>query len=114
MVVALKNVSKKYDQITILEPITVNFEEGKTAALIGPSGCGKSTLLRLIVRVIPPTTGKIFFNHEELTDKNANALRQQIGYVIQEGGLFPHLTAKDNITLVAQFLHHSPSSIQER
>ena len=61
--------------------------------LIGPSGCGKSTLLRMIVGLVPPDTGRVLIGGEALTPENVLRLRHGIGYVIQEGGLFPHLTA---------------------
>ncbi|MEA2553987.1 MAG: osmoprotectant transport system ATP-binding protein, partial [Fimbriimonadaceae bacterium] len=74
----------------------------KTTALIGPSGCGKSTLLRLIIRLIEPTTGRVLYDGEPVTAENVLQIRRQTGYVIQDGGLFPHLTAEENVTLVAR------------
>lgn len=114
MAVILKNVSKYFKEHGALEPTTLTIEDGKTTVLIGPSGCGKSTLLRLIVGLIPPTEGQIFFDSEEVNDTTINDLRKKIGYVIQDGGLFPHLNVRDNVTLFARFLGYSSLTIEER
>ncbi len=114
MTILLKKVSKYFDQHQALEPTTLTIQDGKTTVLIGPSGCGKSTILRLIVRLIPPSDGQIFFDDEEVKDKNINLLRRKIGYVIQDGGLFPHLNVKDNVSLFARFLGHSSAAIDKR
>ena len=83
---------------------TSRLSRGKTTVLIGPSGCGKSTLLRLIIRLIEPDSGTIEFDGAPVSPDNINALRRRIGYVIQEGGLFPHLTARANVLLMARHL----------
>lgn len=114
MAVLLKKVSKSFNQCLALEPTTLTIEDGKTTVLIGPSGCGKSTLLRLIVGLITPSSGKIFFDNEEVNNKTINFLRRKIGYVIQDGGLFPHLNVRDNVSLLARFLRYSPHAIEER
>lgn len=114
MAVFLKEVSKCYDHHQGLESTTLIIEDGKTTTLIGPSGCGKSTLLRLIVGLMQPTSGQIFFDDEEVTEKSIPFLRRKIGYVIQEGGLFPHLNVKNNITIAAKFLKYPPNLIQQR
>ena len=75
--------------------------------LIGRSGCGKSTLLRLIIRLIAPDSGTIDFDGKPVTPANVNALPSRIGYVIQEGGLFPHLTARANVFLMARHMGKS-------
>jgi osmoprotectant transport system ATP-binding protein len=114
MAIFLKEVSKSYDHNQGLEPTTLTIEDGKTTTLIGPSGCGKSTLLRLIVGLMAPTSGQIFFDKEEVTEKTIPFLRRTIGYVIQEGGLFPHLNVKNNVALAARYLKYSPEVIQQR
>ena len=73
--------------------------------LIGPSGCGKSTLLRLIIGLIEPDTGNIEFDGAPVTHDKIESLRRRFGYVIQEGGLFPHLTARANVLLMARHLN---------
>jgi osmoprotectant transport system ATP-binding protein len=114
MAVFLKKVSKYFKDHRALEPTTLTIGDGKTTVLIGPNGCGKSTLLRLIVGLIPPTEGQIFFDFEEVNDNTINDLRKKIGYVIQEGGLFPHLNVKDNISLFARFLRYPSHFIEQR
>src|SRR6266536_4304300 len=102
--VRLVNVSKRYADAVALQPTNLSVECSKTTVLIGPSGCGKSTLLRLIIRLIEPDSGSIEFNGEPITAENINVLRRRIGYVIQEGGLFPHLTARANVLLMASHI----------
>lgn len=114
MAVFLKKVSKYFNEHPALESTTLTIEDGKTTVLIGPSGCGKSTLLRLIVGLIRPSTGQIFFDREEVDDKTINLLRRKIGYVIQDGGLFPHLNVRDNVSLFAKFLRYSSHTIEQR
>jgi len=82
--------------------------------LIGPSGCGKSTLLRLIIRLIEPDSGLIEFDGKPVTSDNINALRRRIGYVIQEGGLFPHLTARANVLLMARHIGKQEKETHDR
>jgi osmoprotectant transport system ATP-binding protein len=82
--------------------------------LIGPSGCGKSTLLRLIIRLIEPDSGAIDLDGTPVTPDNIDALRRRIGYVIQEGGLFPHLTARANVLLMARYIGKSDEETCKR
>ena len=82
--------------------------------LIGPSGCGKSTLLRLMIGLITPDTGRVIIGDTPLTPQNAETERHAIGYVIQDGGLFPHLTASRNVSLLAQYLGKRSDEIQPR
>src|SRR5258705_5048207 len=105
--VKLEDVSKRYGDAIALYPANLSIESGKTTVLIGPSGCGKSTLLRLIIRLIEPDSGSIEFDGKPVTPDNINALRRRIGYVIQEGGLFPHLTARANVLLMARHIGKS-------
>ena len=102
--VQLVDVAKGFTGTTALHPTNLAVERGKTTALIGPSGCGKSTLLRLIIRLIEPDAGTVAFNGAPITLDNIDLLRRRIGYVIQEGGLFPHLTARANVLLMARHL----------
>jgi osmoprotectant transport system ATP-binding protein len=99
--IRLSEVSKLYDGKHALQPTNLSFEKGTTTALIGPSGCGKSTLLRIVMGLVRPDTGKIEFDGTALSDQNLIASRRRMGYVIQDGGLFPHLTARENISLLA-------------
>jgi osmoprotectant transport system ATP-binding protein len=89
-------------------------ERGKTTVLIGPSGCGKSTLMRLIIGLIEPDDGKIEFDGAQITNDNIDNIRHRIGYVIQEGGLFPHLTSRANVLLMARQLGKDPAESHQR
>jgi osmoprotectant transport system ATP-binding protein len=112
--VKLIDVNKHYADATALQSINLSVELGKTTVLIGPSGCGKSTLLRLIIGLIEPDTGSIEFNGEPITFDTVGKLRRRIGYVIQEGGLFPHLTARVNVLLMARHIGKSEDDMQNR
>jgi len=112
--VALENVSKTYGAQAALRLTTLGIDQGKTTVLIGPSGCGKSTLLRMIVGLIRPDGGRVVIDDEELRLDNVERLRHRIGYVIQEGGLFPHLTAERNVALLARFLKRGEDWIAGR
>ena len=112
--VQLVDVSKRYADAPALQPTNLSIERGRTTVLIGPSGCGKSTLLRLIIRLIEPDSGTISFDGAPVTRDNINMLRRRIGYVIQEGGLFPHLTARANILLLARHLGKSDEELRPR
>jgi osmoprotectant transport system ATP-binding protein len=112
--VQLTDVSKRYDGAAALQPTNLSIERGKTTVLIGPSGCGKSTLLRLIIRLIEPHSGTIAFSDTSVTPDKIDILRRRIGYVIQEGGLFPHLTARANILLMARHLGKPEAEMRAR
>lgn len=92
----------------------LKIRSGATTVLIGPSGCGKSTLLRLMIHLIRPDAGSVRFEGTEFSAEAALVLRQRMGYVIQDGGLFPHLTARGNITLMARYLGWSTGRMEER
>ena len=102
--VQLVDVSKCYADAPALQSTNLSIGRGNTTVLIGPSGCGKSTLLRLIIGLIAPDSGTIDFDGSRMTSANIDTLRRRIGYVIQEGGLFPHLTVRANILLMARHL----------
>src|SRR4029077_11208273 len=112
--VKLVDVSKRFADATALHSTNLSVERGKTTVLIGPSGCGKSTLLRLIIRLIEPDSGAIEFNGEPITPETIGNLRRRFGYVIQEGGLFPHLTARANVLLMARHIGKSEEEMQNR
>ena len=112
--ISLDTVSKTYGAAVALAPTTLAFAPAQTTVLIGPSGCGKSTLLRTLVGLITPDTGRVTMDGAEMTPANALTLRHKIGYVIQDGGLFPHLTARQNVTLLAHFLKRPAPDIDAR
>jgi len=110
----LDQVSKSFGDLTVLAPTSIEFQAGKSTVLIGPSGCGKSTLLRLLAGLLVPDSGKIYFDGVEMNDKNMMQMRQRMGYVIQDGGLFPHLTCAQNVGLMAKHLGWKQDRIQKR
>ncbi|HEV2474625.1 MAG TPA: ATP-binding cassette domain-containing protein [Chthonomonadales bacterium] len=112
--IELVGVSMRYGEVAALQPTDLTIENGAATVLIGPSGCGKSTLLRLIVGLLKPTTGRILLDGEELTDRNLLSVRRGMGYVIQDGGLFPHLTAGENALLLADHLKKDRSETRKR
>jgi osmoprotectant transport system ATP-binding protein len=110
----LSQVSKRYGKSRALAPTDLEVAASERVVLIGPSGCGKSTLLRLIVGLVRPDTGSVNFDGMELTPANILQARHRMGYVIQEGGLFPHLTVRDNVTLAARYLRRDNGWIVSR
>jgi osmoprotectant transport system ATP-binding protein len=112
--ITFESVSKRYAQRVALEPLDLEFARGRTTVLIGPSGCGKSTVLRMIIGLVQPDSGRILIDNEALSASNVEGLRHRIGYVIQDGGLFPHLTSAQNVTLLARHLRMPEAAINER
>jgi osmoprotectant transport system ATP-binding protein len=112
--IELESVSKKFGATIALHETNLRIEAGKTTVLIGSSGCGKSTILRLIIGLLEPTTGTVTIEGERVSASNVLALRRQIGYVIQEGGLFAHLTAAQNVLLMAKHLKLPAQQMQSR
>jgi osmoprotectant transport system ATP-binding protein len=110
----LVNVAKSFAGTQVLRPTNLRLNAGETTVLIGPSGCGKSTILRLMIGLIEPDEGEIRFDGTPLTPANAMLMRRKIGYVIQDGGLFPHLSAQDNVGLLARYLGWSRPEIAAR
>jgi osmoprotectant transport system ATP-binding protein len=103
-VLELSGAGKRYGADWAVQPLDLAVPARGTTVLIGPSGCGKSTLLRLMMGLIPADAGQVRLDGEVLDGGSALRLRQRMGYVIQEGGLFPHLTARENVTLMARHL----------
>ena len=101
---ALLGVSKSYGDTVALAPTDLEVRAGETVVLLGPSGCGKSTILRIALGLVRPDAGSVRFAGEEVTPGRALAVRRRMGYVVQGGGLFPHLGAADNAALVARHL----------
>lgn len=97
--ITFKNVSKSFSSQTVLKNINLTIKEGETFCLLGHSGSGKTTLLKLINKLIVSDNGSISFNHQNISGIDVRKLRKNIGYVIQSGGLFPHMTIAKNIAL---------------
>ena len=110
----LHSVTKRYDGGPALDDVGLVLPAGQTTVLVGPSGCGKTTLLKLLVGLLTPDAGTVEFHGEALTRANVLLLRRRMGYVIQEGGLFPHLSARRNVTLMAEYLGWRPESVAAR
>jgi osmoprotectant transport system ATP-binding protein len=111
---SIDKLCKSYSGHTVLQTISHEFQANRTTAVVGPSGCGKTTLLRLLLGLVEPDSGEVSYDATTLTPSNAAELRHKIGYVIQDGGLFPHLTASDNVTLLARYLGKSRPDIDAR
>jgi osmoprotectant transport system ATP-binding protein len=94
--------------------LTLAIEGGSTTAIVGPSGSGKSTLLKLAVGLLWPRSGQVYVDGHPLAPRNALELRRRMGYVIQSGGLFPHLSARENVGLMARHLKQARSQIDAR
>jgi osmoprotectant transport system ATP-binding protein len=112
--IEIQDLSKSYDGVPALDLDRLHVEPRSTLALIGPSGCGKSTLLRLVVGLLTPDRGTISIGGTLITPASKRPLQLRMGYVIQEGGLFPHLTARENVALVARDLGWPDAKIATR
>lgn len=98
--IKLKSIEKCFDNTTILNSIDLDIKKGEFVTIIGRSGCGKTTLLKLINGLLKPDRGTVCINGENIADKDIYLLRRSIGYVIQNRGLFPHMSVSKNITYV--------------
>ncbi len=114
--IKLDNVSKQFEGASspAVASLNLDIEEGSIVVLIGPSGCGKTTTLRMINRLIEPTSGRIVINGEDVTQRPVAELRREIGYVIQQVGLFPHQTIANNIATVPKMLGWEKQHISDR
>ncbi|MBB3149006.1 osmoprotectant transport system ATP-binding protein [Phyllobacterium trifolii] len=112
----MEHVTKRFaaDGPASVDDLSLVVPEGTTTALIGPSGCGKTTTMRMINRLIDPTEGKIIVNGEDVTKVDPVELRRHIGYVIQQVGLFPHMTIAQNIAAVPKLLGWTEAKITSR
>ncbi len=108
------SVMKRYDGAAALGPIDLTVTAGSTTALIGPSGAGKSTLLRMLNGLVWPDSGQVRFRGRPLPRDELPGIRRQIGYVVQGGGLFPHLAARENVAVVARWLRWDEGRIAAR
>lgn len=112
--IEFKNVRKDFKNKTILKDISFNVNKGELVAIIGASGCGKTTTLKMINRLINPSSGQILINGENIASKDVIKLRRDIGYVIQQTGLFPHMTVRENIEIIPHVEKMNKESIKKR
>lgn len=112
--IEFKNIVKKYRNKTIIKPFSIDIEAGQLVVFIGPSGCGKTTLLKMINKLIQPSAGKIFVNGKDISTIDAIELRRNIGYVIQNTGLFPHMSIRENLELIPKLKGEEPAKIAKK
>src|ERR1700722_9719296 len=113
--ITLEGVSKNYgDGNVAVANLSLEIGDGELAVLVGPSGCGKTTTLRMINRLIEPTSGRILILGENVLDQDPVLMRRRIGYVIQQGGLFPHRRVFDNVAVVPRLLGWDGPRIERR
>src|SRR6476646_5627774 len=112
----LRDVSKRYpgQREPAIPGLSLHVGAGEICALVGPSGSGKTTALRLVNRMVAPTGGDILLGGRSVLDRPADELRREIGYVIQQIGLFPHLTIADNVAAVPRLLGWDSKRIADR
>ncbi|WP_176893049.1 ABC transporter ATP-binding protein [Fusobacterium varium] len=108
------DVNKKFGEYHIIKNLSLTIEKGKITVLIGSSGCGKTTTLKMINKLILPASGKIYIDGEDISQKDTIKLRRNIGYVIQQTGLFPHMNVKENIELIAKIENIDKNKINAR
>jgi osmoprotectant transport system ATP-binding protein len=112
--IEFRDIVKKYRNKTIIKPFSIDIEAGQLVVFIGPSGCGKTTLLKMINKLIQPSAGKIFVNGKDISNMDAIELRRNIGYVIQNTGLFPHMSIRENLELIPKLKGEDPNRIAEK
>jgi osmoprotectant transport system ATP-binding protein len=114
--IELVDVSKRYpgQQQAAVDNVSMRIPAGEIVVLVGPSGCGKTTTMKMINRLIEPTSGQILLDGDNVIDRDADDLRRHIGYVIQAGGLFPHMTVAANVGLVPGLLKWDKKRTTER
>src|ERR1700691_3690422 len=113
--ISLDAVTKRYDNgPAAVDGLTLEVVDGELCVLVGPSGCGKTTTLRMINRLIEPSAGRILVNGNDVLAMDPVLLRRGIGYVIQQGGLFPHRRIADNVAVVPRLLGWERARVDDR
>jgi osmoprotectant transport system ATP-binding protein len=114
--ISIRNLTKRYrgSSRPAVDAVNLDIEPGEFVVLLGPSGCGKTTLLKMINRIYEPTSGEIVIDGVDVTSLDAPTLRRQIGYVIQQTGLFPHMRVRANIEVVPRLLNWGADRTRER
>ena len=111
--IQFSNISKSFKSNKILKDVTFTIDTGNLVAIIGESGCGKTTLLKMINRLIKPSSGSIQIDGKDILSLDEVSLRRKIGYVIQQTGLFPHMTIRENIEIIPKILKADSERIKE-
>ncbi|MGG7058180.1 ABC transporter ATP-binding protein [Clostridium tertium] len=112
--IEFRNIKKSYKNNVILDDFNLKIDKGNLVVLIGSSGCGKTTLLKMINRLIEATSGDILVNGKNIRDIDPIKLRRSIGYVIQQTGLFPHMTVKENIEIIPKLIGKAQEDIEKK
>ena len=112
--IQVEHLEKRYGDSVAVQDLNLTFPEGQLTALLGPSGCGKTTTLRMINRLIEPTGGRILLGGQDTRILKPEALRRSIGYVIQQIGLFPHLSVAQNVATVPDLLGRDRRATAQR
>lgn len=112
--IEVRNLTKQFASHTAVDDVSLQVGQGETLVLLGTSGCGKTTTLKMINRLIEPTSGLINVDGVDVRQQPGPELRRRIGYVIQDGGLFPHYTIAEAIATVPKLLNWEPAAINER
>ena len=112
--IEVKGLTKRFGNLKVVSDVSFVVEEGETLVLLGTSGCGKTTTLKMINRLIEPDSGEIKLFGNDVNDEKPEELRKQIGYVIQNIGLFPHYTVRQNIAIVPHLLRWDKERIKKR
>lgn len=110
----IRQLTKQFGPHTAVDGVSLRVARGETLVLLGTSGCGKTTTLKMINRLIEPSSGSVEVDGIDVRQQAAPDLRRRIGYVIQDGGLFPHYTVADAIATVPNLLGWEPARIRER
>lgn len=114
MTLEWRNVDKTFGEKKAVDHFSLEVPEGELLVLIGPSGCGKTTSLKMINRLVEPSSGSVFVDGKDIAGVSATELRRHIGYVIQQVGLFPHMTVADNVAAVPRLLKWDKDRISAR
>lgn len=112
--IEFRHVSKDFHGKVVLSDISMEIPTGELTVLIGPSGCGKTTTLKMINRLLSPSSGEIWIDGKNIETLDKVQLRRRIGYVIQQGGLFPHMTIRENIEIIARLAKGDPRAISRK
>jgi osmoprotectant transport system ATP-binding protein len=113
-VIRLEGVTKRYGGVAAVDGLTLDVAAGETCVLVGPSGCGKTTTMKMVNRLIEPDAGRVLVEGRDVAGVDPVALRRRIGYVIQQIGLFPHLSVADNVATVPRLLGWEAERVARR